>query len=66
MGKYRFDVGDKVRICAKPRSSMDVKENDGRIVTIKARCKFTWAYTLEEFGDNHLWQDGCFEPVDEK
>ena len=61
MKDYRFKVGDKVRIHATPTSSVGVKEHDGKIVTIKSRCKFTWAYELEEL--DGLWQDGCFEVI---
>lgn len=61
MSKFRFNVGDKVRIRATKMSSVGVKEHDGEIVTIKARCKFTWAYELEEL--DGLWQDRCFEEV---
>jgi hypothetical protein len=63
-GCYHFNVGDKVRIKARPSSSCDVKAHDGEIVTIKSRCCFAWAYTLEEFGDDHFWIDGCFELVE--
>lgn len=58
---FRFDVGDKVRIRATKTSSVGIKEHDGEIVTIKARCKFTWAYELEEL--DGLWQDRCFNKV---
>ena len=61
MGEYRFDVGQKVKLRATKTSSVGVKEHDGKIVTIKSRCKFTWAYELEEL--DGLWQDGCFEVV---
>ena len=61
MGGYRFNVGQKVRIRAAKTSSVGVKEHDGEIVTIKSRCKFTWAYELEEL--DGLWQDGCFVTV---
>lgn len=58
MRKYRFDVGQKVRVRATPTSSIGVKEHDGKVVTIKSRCKFTWAYELEEL--DGLWMDSCF------
>ena len=61
MGKYRFDVGQKVRIHATKTSSVGLKEHDGKVVTIKSRCTFTWAYELEEL--DGLWMDGCFEAV---
>ena len=61
MRDYRFNVGDKVRIHATKTSSVGCKEHAGEIVTIKSRCKFTWAYELEEL--DGLWQDGCFEAV---
>ena len=61
MNKYRFDVGQKVRIHATKTSSVGVKEHDGEIVTIKSRRKFTWAYALEEL--EGLWQDNCFVAV---
>ena len=59
---YRFKAGDKVRIIAKPSASIECKRHAGEIVTIKARCKFTWAYYLEELPD--LWADRCFEKVE--
>lgn len=58
---YRFNVGDKVKIKATKTSSIGVKQHDGEIVTIKARCPFTWAYELEEL--DGLWQDRCFKEV---
>ncbi len=58
---YRFSVGDRVRIHAQKTSSVGVHEHDGEVVTIKARCPFTWAYELVELPG--LWQDGCFVPV---
>ena len=61
MGKYRFDVGQKVRIHATKTSSVGAKEHDGKIVTIKSRCKFTWAYELEEL--DGLWMDSCFKAI---
>ena len=61
MRKYRFEVGQKVRIHATKTSSLGVKEHDGKVVTIKARGKFTWAYELEEL--DGLWQDNCFEAI---
>ncbi len=61
MSKYRFDVGQKVRIHATPTSSVGCKEHDGETVTIKSLCKFTWAYELEEL--DGLWMDSCFTAV---
>lgn len=61
MGKYRFSVGQKVRICGGKTASIGCKENAGKVVTIKALCKFTWAYELEEL--DGLWMDSCFEAV---
>lgn len=61
MRKYRFEVGQKVRLRATQTSSVGLKEHDGKIVTVKSRCKFTWAYELEEL--DGLWQDSCFEAV---
>ena len=61
MNKYRFDVGQKVRIHATKTSSVGCKEHDGKVVTIKSRCKFTWAYVLEEL--DSLWMDNCFEAI---
>lgn len=61
MRKYRFKVGQKVRIRATKTSSVGCKEHDGEVVTIKSLCKFTWAYALEEL--DGLWQDACFEAV---
>ena len=61
--EYRFNNGDKVRIVAKHLSaSLGVHEHSGEVVTIKERCKFTYAYYLEELPN--LWMDGCFEKVD--
>lgn len=59
--EYKFNVGDKVRIHACKTSSLGVKEHDGEIVTIKARCPFTWAYELEEL--DGLWMQGCFKTI---
>ena len=61
MRKYRFEVGQKVRLRATKTSSVGLKEHDGEIATIKSRCKFTWAYELEEL--DGLWADSCFEAV---
>ena len=61
MSKYRFDVGQQVKIRCGKTSSVGCKENAGKIVTIKSRCKFTWAYELEEL--DGLWMDSCFEAV---
>ena len=61
MGKYRFTVGQQVKIRASKTASVGCKENAGKIVTIKSRCKFTWAYELEEL--DGLWMDSCFEAV---
>ena len=61
MRRYRFAGGQKVRIHATPTSSVGVKEHDGKVVTIKSRCKFTWAYELKEL--DGLWQDNCFKAV---
>lgn len=58
---YKFNVGDKVRIHATKTSSLGVKEHDDEIVTIKARCSFTWAYELEEL--EGLWTQGCLKEV---
>ena len=58
---YKFNIGDKVRIHATKTSSLGVKEHDGEIVTIKARCPFTWAYELEEL--EGLWTQGCFKVI---
>lgn len=61
MCKYRFEVGQKVKIRGGKTASIGCKENKGKIVTIKSLCKFTWAYELEEL--DGLWQDACFEAV---
>ena len=61
MKDYRFAVGQKVRIHATKTSSVGVKEHDGKVCTIKSRCKFTWAYELEEL--DGLWMDNCFVAV---
>lgn len=61
MGKYRFEVGQKVRIRGGRTASIGCKENAGKIVTIKSLCKFTWAYELEEL--DGLWMDSCFAPI---
>lgn len=58
---YKFNVGDKVRIHATKTSSLGVKEHNGEIVTIKARCSFTWAYELEEL--DGLWAQGCLKTI---
>lgn len=61
MGKYRFSVGQKVRIRGGKTASIGCNEHKGEVVTIKALCKFTWAYELEEL--EGLWMDGCFEAI---
>lgn len=61
MKDYRFAVGQKVKIHATKTSSVGVKEHDGKVCTIKSRCKFTWAYELEEL--DGLWMDNCFVAV---
>jgi hypothetical protein len=61
MGKYRFVVGQKVRIRTSEYASIACKKHAGEIVTIKSRCEFTYAYELEELDD--LWMDGCFEAI---
>lgn len=58
---YKFNVGDKVRIHVTKTSSLGVKEHNGEIVTIKARCSFTWAYELEEL--DGLWVQGCLKTI---
>lgn len=61
MSKYRFEVGQKVKIRGGKTASIGCRENKGKIVTIKNLCKFTWAYELEEL--DGLWLDSCFEAV---
>ena len=61
MYKYRFAVGQKVKIRGGKTASIGCKESVGKIVTIKSRCKFTWAYELEEL--DGLWMDSCFSIV---
>ena len=61
MGRYRFEAGQQVRIRGGKSASVGVKEHAGKIVTIKSRCKFTWAYELEEL--DGLWMDSCFSIV---
>lgn len=61
MCKYRFEVGQRVRIRGGRASSVGCKENKGKVVTIKSLCKFTWAYELEEL--DGLWLDSCFDAV---
>lgn len=58
---FRFNMGDKVKIKATKTSSTGVKRHDGEIVTIKAKCKFTFAYELEEL--DRLWHDHCFQKI---
>lgn len=58
---FRFNMGDRVKIKATKTSSVGVKQHDGEIVTIKAKCKFTFAYELEEL--DGLWQDRCFQKI---
>lgn len=59
---FRFKKGDKVKLHATKTSSNGLKVHDGEIVTIKARCKFTYAYELEELSG--LWADGCFKKIE--
>jgi hypothetical protein len=61
MSKYRFTVGQRVKIRGGKTASVGCKENAGRVVTIKSHCKFTWAYELEEL--DGLWMDNCFEAI---
>ena len=61
MRGYRFVVGQQVRIRASKTASTGCKENAGKIVTIKSRCKFTWADELEEL--DGLWMDSCFDII---
>jgi hypothetical protein len=61
MGRYRFKVGQRVRIRAGKNASIDCQLNAGKVATIKARCKFTWAYELEEL--DGLWLDSCFDVI---
>ena len=56
---HKFAIGDKVRIKASKTASIGCKENKGKVVTIKALCKFTRAYELEEL--DNLWMENCFE-----
>ena len=59
--RYRFFVGDKVRIVQKyETASTGVKEHNGEIVTIKDLCTYEFAYEVEEY-PGRLWMDGCFE-----
>ena len=58
---YKFQVGQKVCIHTTPSASVGCKAHDGEVVTIKARCKFTWAYELEELPN--LWSESCFKPI---
>ena len=61
---YRFDAGDKVRVVLSDTSaSAGVHEHNGEIMTIKARCPFTWAYEVEEY-PGRWWTDGCFEKAE--
>lgn len=59
--RYRFKAGDRVRIRASKTASVGAKEHAGKLVTIKCRCPFTWAYELVEL--DGLWHDNCFEEV---
>ena len=61
MRGYRFDVGQQVKIRSSKSASIGCKEHAGKVVTIKSRCKFTWAYELEEL--DGLWMDSCFDIV---
>jgi hypothetical protein len=61
MSKYRFTVGQRVKIRGGKTASVGCKEHEGEIVTIKSLCKFTWAYELEEL--DGLWMDSCFRAV---
>lgn len=61
MGRYRFIVGQKVRIRGGKAASIDCQLNEGKVVTIKSRCVFAYAYELEEL--DGLWMDGCFELI---
>lgn len=56
---YKYNVGDKVVIKARKNSSVGALEHNGEIVTIKARCPFTWAYELEELPN--LWMESLLK-----
>lgn len=58
---YKFHISQKVRIHATPNASIGCKAHDSEVVTIKALCKFTWAYYLEELPN--LWSESCFKPI---
>ncbi len=59
--KHKFEIGEKVRIHATKTSSDGVKQHDGEIVTIATYDAHIDAYTLEEYGVDHLWKSGCFK-----
>lgn len=61
MRAYKFEVGQQVRIRGNKASSTGCKANKGKLVTIKGRCPFTWAYELVEL--DGLWSESCFEAV---
>lgn len=61
MREYKYKTGDRVRIHATPSASVGCKEHDDELVTIKARCPFTWAYELEELPN--LWHENCLTEV---
>lgn len=59
--KYKFAVGDKVRIVGSENSTSGCKKHKGEVVTIKSLCNALRAYELEEL-DNY-WTESCFEKV---
>lgn len=61
MKEYKFRVGQKVIIRAGKNASNGCKAHAGEIVTIKARCPFTWAYELEEL--DGLWSQSCLKAI---
>lgn len=61
MGKYRFEVGQKVKVRGSKTSSAGCKALAGKVATIKSLCPFTWAYELVEY--EGLWHDNCFEAI---
>ena len=63
--KHKFEIGEKVRIHATKTSSDGVKLHDGEIVTISTYDAHIDAYTLEEYGADHLWKSDCFKTLNQ-
>jgi hypothetical protein len=61
MRTYKYRIGQKLRLKAGRTSSVGLREHDGKIVTIKALCPFTFAYEVRELSG--LFHENCFKEL---